>query len=433
MREGDLRAASLKRQLGLLDSLSIGLGAIIGAGIFVLIGIAAGLAGPAVLLAVLISCLSATFTALSFAELASALPKAGGVYEYGRALIHPIVGFLMGWMWVAGNIILSATASQGFGYYLSALVPVVDYKAAAAMLVIAVSVVNALGTRLSAGVNNVLVVAKTAVLLFLVGVGLWRVEFSNFTPFVPHGFTRVLEATALFYFAYIGFPRVSALAEEVKDPEKNLPKAILFALWISALIYLLVTYTAVGVSGWVKLSESKAPLETVARQLGIPWVVGVGGLLATLSVVLTSVMGQSRVFFAMARNGEIPTFLARVHERFKTPFYAVALSSVVMLVLVLTIDITGLAMSTSFLILMSHVFTNIAAFQLYRRRVEAPFKAPSRPLHCVLGMSMSLLLALSVERRAQIFGAAIAAAGVAWYSFYVNSVKKGLFRFLKPG
>ena len=135
----------LKKELSLLDALSIGLGAIIGAGIFVLIGIAAGMAGPAVVLAVIIAGISASFTALSFCELGSALPRAGGVYEYGHTLIHPLVGFLMGWMWVAGNIVLGATASQGFAFYLSFFIPGLDIHLVAALLVLLVTLLNILG------------------------------------------------------------------------------------------------------------------------------------------------------------------------------------------------------------------------------------------------------------------------------------------------
>ncbi|MEM1848773.1 MAG: amino acid permease [Thermofilaceae archaeon] len=421
-------ATVLRRQLNLLDAVSIGLGAIIGAGIFVLVGIAAGLAGPAVLLAVVLSGVSATFTALSFAELGSALPKAGGIYEYGHTLIHPLVGFLMGWMWVSGNIVLGATASQGFGYYLTALAPQVDFRAAAAALVVAVTAVNILGAKLSARVNNVLVAVKVAALLFLVAVGVGRIDLSNFHPFAPKGFAPILEATALFYFAYIGFPRIAMIAEEVVEPERNIPRAILTALWTSATLYLLVTATAVGVAGWQRLSESNAPLEDVARMLGFSWIVGVGGLFATLSVVLTSVMGQSRVFFAMARNGEIPKTLSKVHPRLGTPVYTILLSGAIMLILVLSVDIKGLAMVTSFLVLLTHVLTNVADVVLWRRGRTPPFAAPLRPLHAILGAALSLVLAFSVEIRALVWGFVIIAAGAAWYYAWLglSREKEGL-------
>lgn len=418
------RDVMLKRQLNLLDALSIGLGAIIGAGIFVLVGTAAGLAGPAVLLAVILSSISATFTALSFAELGSALPKAGGIYEYGRTLIHPLVGFIMGWMWVSGNIVLGATASQGFGYYLSALVPQVDYRVAAATLVVAVTVVNLMGAKLSASVNNVLVAVKVAALLFLVSVGFSRINPGNFHPFAPRGLAPILEATALFYFAYIGFPRVAMIAEEVVEPERNIPRAIILALWISAALYLLVTATAVGVAGWQLLSQSHAPLEDVARLIGYSWIVGVGGLFATLSVVLTSVMGQSRVFFAMARNGEIPEALSWVHPKLGTPVYTILLSGSIMFFLVLTVDITGLAMVTSFLVLLTHTLTNIADIVLCKRCDPPPFKALFRPLHALAGAALSTVLTMSVERRALAWGIAITVAGAAWYLAWVEGRRK---------
>ncbi|ABL78910.1 APC family permease [Thermofilum pendens] len=414
-----------RRSLTLLDAVSVGLGAIIGAGIFVLIGIAAGLAGPAVVLAVLVSGLSASLTALSFAELGSALPRAGGVYEYGHTLLHPAVGFLMGWMWVAGNIVLGATASQGFGYYLSALVPSVNPRVAALALVVLVTLLNALGAKLSAVVNDVFVAVKVSVLLLLVAAGAALVKPENFQPFAPKGLLPVMEASALFYFAYIGFPRISTLAEEVKDPEKNIPRAILLALAVSAALYALVAVVAVGVAGYEALASSNAPLEEVARRVGVGWVVGVGGLVATFSVVLTSVMGQSRVFYAMARNREIPDKIAEINEKLGTPVYSVLLSGTVMLVLVALFDISRLAMVTSFLVLVSHVLTNVADVKLYLDGVDPPFRSPLRPWHAVAGAFTSLLLSLSVEKTALAMGLAVIAAGALWFFAYTRAQHGG--------
>jgi APA family basic amino acid/polyamine antiporter len=287
-------------------------------------------------------------------------------------------------------------------------------------LVALVTLLNALGTKLSASVNNVFVAIKVGVLVLFSALGLLNLNLGNFDPFAPHGFAPVLQAAALFYFAYIGFPRIAVLAEELKDPERDLPRAILTALWSSAVIYLLVSLAAVGVAGWERLAASKAPLEEVARVLGVGWVVGVGGLVATFSVVLTSVMGQSRVFFAMARNQEIPRTLSAVHPRLGTPIYSVLLSGSVMMALVLTLDISGLAMVTSFLVLLSHVLTNVAALRLYQLGRAPPFKAPLRPIHAAAGAILSAVLALSVEPRAQTFGCAILLAGATWYSLYTR-------------
>lgn len=410
----------MRRELSLIDSVSIGLGAIIGAGIFVLVGIAAGLTGPSVILSVILSSLSASFTALSFSELGAALPKAGGVYEYGHTLLHPLVGFIMGWMWVFGNIVLGATGSLGFGYYLSLFVPWLDYRVSSVLLILTVVVFNIAGAKLSALFNNIIVAGKVLTLILFSIIGLPKVKASNFSPFLPKGPAAVVSAAALFYFAYVGFPRISTMAEEVKDPEKNIPRAILIALGTSTLIYLLVTITAVGIAGWGRLSESPAPLGEVAKDLGIIWVVGIGGLLATFSVVLTSAMGQSRVFFAMARNEEIPRILSKIHPKLRTPVYSILFSGCIMAILALTVDVSGLATLTSFLVLASHVLTNLADLRLYRKKIEAPFKAPFRPLHALTGLATSFVLMLSTGAWAIAAGSLIVLFGVVWYILYAK-------------
>ncbi len=410
----------LRRELGLIDSVSIGLGAIIGAGIFVLVGIAAGMAGPSVVLSVILSALSASFTALSFSELGAALPRAGGVYEYGHTLLHPLAGFVMGWMWVFGNIVLGATGSLGFGYYLSLFAPWLDYRASAMLLILTVVALNIAGSKLSASLNNAIVAGKVLTLVLFSIVGLPRIKVDNFSPFLPKGPAAVVSAAALFYFAYIGFPRVSTMAEEVKEPERTIPMAILIALGTSTLIYLLVTVTAVGVAGWERLSRSTAPLGEVAKDLGIGWIVGVGGLLATFSVVLTSAMGQSRVFFAMARNREIPEILSKLHPKLGTPIYSILFSGCVMTTLALTVDVSGLATLTSFLVLASHVLTNLADIRLYAERIEAPFKAPFRPLHALIGLTTSAVLMLSTGAWAVTAGSLVVLFGVVWYTLYTK-------------
>ena len=409
----------LKRQLNFLDALSVGLGAIIGAGIFVVIGLAAGMAGPAVVLSVIIAGVSASFTALSFAELGASLPKAGGVYEYGHTLLHPVVGFFMGWMWVSGNIVLGATASLSFGYYLASAFPGISPKVGAVVLIIFVTIVNIVGVKLSAGVNNLLVAGKVLVLIIFASIGLLNVNPIYFQEFMPKGLLPVVTASALFYFAYIGFPRISTMAEEVVNPEKNIPRAILGSLFISMAIYITTAVAAVGLVGYEALAGSSAPIATAAEKLGLKGLVEAGALLATFSVVLTSAMGQSRVFFAMARNDEIPYSLASVSERFSTPVNSIILSGVIMLVLALTIDISGLASFTSFSVLFTHIFTNIAAIILYRRdtpRVSYAFKG--RPIHAYIGALLSLILCLSLGLQTLIAGMANLALSIMWFYGY---------------
>ncbi|MEM1516197.1 MAG: APC family permease [Thermofilum sp.] len=410
----------LQRQLSLLDAVSVGLGAIIGAGIFVLIGIAAGIAGSGVLLAVVLSGVSATFTALSFCELGAALPRAGGPYEFGHTLISPFTGFMMGWLWVSGNIVLGATASLGFGSYLSSAFPEIPVKAAALGLIALVTLLNVLGAKLSASVNNLIVVLKLLALVAFSAAGLPRVQPANLSGVLDKGLLAVVQASGLFYFAYIGFPRITTLAEEVKDPERNIPRAILLALAVSSTIYLLVAVTAVGTVGWVRLSSSQAPLAEAAEELGLKPLLYAGGLLATFSVVLTSVMGQSRIFFAMARNMEMPYTLSKLHSRFRTPAYTVLLSGAVMAFLVLTIDLASLASLTSFCVLITHILTNYAALRLERASLRVRYDVRGVPIHSYAGMLLSTALTLSLLGSAASLGAAVVLIGALWYATYTK-------------
>jgi len=419
----------LRRKLGLWDAVSIGLGAIIGAGIFVLIGIASGMAGPAVIFSVIISGVSATFTALSFAMLGAAFPRAGGVYEYGHELLSPPLGFVLGWTWIFGNIVMGATASLGFGYYLASLYSAIPFKIGAIMLVFIVVLLNIAGIKQAAIVNNLIVVAKIGVLLLFILVGLPRIQLSKFEEFFPNGIIPVFQAAGLFYFAYIGFPRISTVAEEIKDPEKNIPRAIMLALSISTAIYLLTSVTALGLVGYEALSGSPTPIGDAAKILGLSGIVEVGAFLAIFSVVLTSVMGQSRIFFAMARNGEVPQVLSRVHGKLETPIYSILLSGAIMAILVLTVDISSLASLGSFCILFTHVFANCSALRLYNSPIRKNVKAYLQPFSSIIGLSMSILLLFSLGATIIAWGFMVCITGLLWYFVYKKlSVGKS-----KPG
>ncbi len=417
---------TLKRKLGLLDATSIGLGAIIGAGIFVVIGIAAGMAGPSVVLSVVIAGVSATFTAFSFAELAPAMPRAGGIYEYGHEMISHSVGFLMGWLWVAGNIVLGATASLGFGNYLSSIFGFIPAKLGALGIIVLVMLVNAIGIKQSALLNDVLVIAKVGVLILFILVGLPNIQLSNFNNPFPNGLLPVIQAASLFYFAYIGFPRIATTAEEVMEPEKTIPQAILTALTLSTLIYFFTSATAVGLIGYQRLGASPTPIADAADTLGLRDIAEVGALMATFSVILTSVMGQSRVLFAMARNDEMPESLSRIHSKFDTPVYSILLSGLMMAILSLSLDLTGLASLGSFCVLTTHVLTNYSAFKLFRRTPPSDlhFKAPLRPLHSIAGGLLSLALMVSLPLGTIAVGLLVSAVGIVWFILYTRGFKK---------
>jgi len=248
MRKED-KKATLKRGIGLFDATAIGLGAIIGAGIFVVTGIAAGLAGPALIISMLISALIASFTAISFSKLSVALPKEGGVYEFAHEFISPLAGFIAGWMWIFSNVFVGAAVSLGFASYFVALYPYISVKIVAILVCLLFTILNAIGIRQSSLLNSILVSAKVLILLFFMTFGLFYLtahNSSNFVPFAPNGTFGVLQGSALIFFAYAGFARITILAEEVKDPTRTIPRSILLALGISTIIYLLTSFVAVG-------------------------------------------------------------------------------------------------------------------------------------------------------------------------------------------
>ncbi|MGB9842695.1 MAG: APC family permease, partial [Candidatus Bathyarchaeales archaeon] len=221
--------AALKRSLGLFDATAISLGAIIGGGIFVVTGIAAGLAGSALVVSMILAAVIAAFTALSFAELTAWQPVEGSVYEYARQLISPFAGFLAGWMWLLSNTFTGAAVALGFAYYFTAMLPALPSKVVAAVLCIAFTALNFVGARQSALLNNILVAAKVLILIFFIILGACYTSPANFAPFEPFN-VGVLYGACFIFFAYIGFARVAVLAEEIKDAKRNVPRAMLLSL-----------------------------------------------------------------------------------------------------------------------------------------------------------------------------------------------------------
>ena len=356
----------LKRSIGLWSAVAINVGAIIGGGIFVVTGIVAGYAGSALVISMVIAGIIAFITAWSFAKLTAWQPVEGGVYEYGRQLVSPYTGFLAGWMWLVANTFTGAAVSLGFAFYLKAAFPSLPTVVVAAVLCLAFTGLNLVGAKESTRVNNVLVAIKLAVLAFFVLFGLLHVNGGNFNPFVPLS-SGVLYGTFFIFFAYGGFARVSVIAEEVKDAKQNVPRALLLSLGISMVVYVLVGLVAVGLLGPVGLAGSSSPLSSAIGVTGSTLavqVVAVGGLVATASVLLTAILGVSRMAYSMARRNDLPSALARLHHRFLTPYYAILVSGVLMAVLVLFVDLTRVVAISTFALLFNYSITNIAAYKL---------------------------------------------------------------------
>ena len=403
----------LKRSIGLWSAVAINVGAIIGGGIFVVTGIVAGYAGSALIVSMIIAGIIAFITAWSFAKLTAWQPVEGSVYEYGRQLVSPYAGFLAGWMWMVANTFTGAAVSLGFAYYLTSAFPSLPTGYVAAALCLGFTGLNLVGAKESATVNNALVAIKLAILGFFVVFGVFHVNAGNFIPFVPLS-SGVLYGTFFIFFAYGGFARVAVVAEEVKDAKRNVPRAMLLSLGISMVVYILVGLVAVGLLGPVGLAGSPSPLSaaigTTGNSLAVQ-IISVGGLVATASVLLTSILGVSRMAYSMARRNDLPSALARLHSRFFTPYYAILVSGVLMAVLVLFVDLNRVVAISTFALLFNYSITNVAAFKLKNGRSWRRFV----PLLGLTTCLMLLAFVLFASPEAWLVGVVFLAAGTLYY------------------
>jgi APA family basic amino acid/polyamine antiporter len=360
----------LKCSIGLWSAVAINVGAIIGGGIFVVTGIVAGYAGSALVVSMVIAGVIAFITAWSFAKLTAWQPVEGGVYEYGRQLVSPFAGFLAGWMWLVANTFTGAAVSLGFAYYLTEAFPRLPTGIVAAAMCMIFTGLNLVGAKESTRINNILVTVKISALAFFVAFGVSHMNLGNFSPFVPLS-SGVLYGAFFIFFAYGGFARVSVIAEEIKDAKHNVPRALLYSLGISMVVYVLVGLVAVGLLGSDGLASSTSPLSSaiaVTRNSLAVQIIAVGGLVATASVLLTAILGVSRMAYAMARRNDLPSALSRLHHRFLTPYYAILATGALMAVLVLFVDLKSVVAVSTFALLFNYCITNIAAFKLKNGR-----------------------------------------------------------------
>ncbi len=402
----------LKREIGLFGATALGIGAIIGSGIFIVTGIVAGIAGPAMIASVLIAGAIALFSALSVAELGAYLPEEGGTYAYARALISPLAGFVAGWIWIFSNIFVGAAVSLGFAHYFVTLVPQVPLKAIATIVCLVFIAINLAGVKESTIFNNLLVTVKVVVLLFFVLFGLTFTAGSNFLPFAPAGTPGILSGAALIFFAYTGFARVTIVAEEVKEPKTTVPRSILLALGISTVVYIIVSIVATGLVGAPALAHSGSPLADAIRITGSPAAVAViagGAMVATASVLLTTVLGISRLVFAMARNSDLPSRLSAVNPRSGTPHYAILATGACMIAATLLADLALVVAVSTFAMLVFYFIGNIAAILLPENHRQYPRIVP------LIGAASCIGLAFFLGTDAWLIGIAGLMIGLAWY------------------
>ncbi len=425
--------AELNRSLGFWGAAGIGIGAIIGTGIFVLIGVASGIAGPAVILSFIVAGIVALLTGLSTAELSSFIHESGGSYIYTTKAFGAFPGFVVGWMKSFDYIVGASAVSVGFAAYFTYFVGI---PATTATLVIVatlwpllLTLLNLKGIQEASWTNNLLVALKILALLIFIAVCasalLVSGNFSNYHPFFPKGLSGVMSGAAIIFFAFIGFNTIAIMAEEVKDPEKNVPRAILFAFAVCTLIYIGVSIVAVGVVNWELLGSSSAPLEfalkTVTDNVFILQFVALSALFATTSVIMASIMGGSRALFAMARRGVLPKTLSKI-SRQNVPAFTILFCGLIISGIVLFTggNLEWLASLFNFGTLLTFIFINLSLLKLRRTMPDAKrsFKVPLYPYIPIIATISCIALAFYLNSNAVITACVFLIVGIVVY--YLN-------------
>lgn len=416
------------RDLGLFDATMIGVGAMIGAGIFVLTGIAAGEAGPASILAFGLNGVVTLLTAFAYAELASAIPRAGGGYSFVRMAFPGATGFIAGWMlWFAYTVACSLYALGFAGYFWEFFLKYFPQVASLAMgvasehsalLIITVLIgslfvwLNVRGAEVTGKTENILTVSKLIILCIFIFFGIKQIFFqsdpitTNLTPFFPKGFGGVLLAMGLTFIAFEGYDLIATVAEEIKEPEKNIPRATFIALSMTVVIYLLILFVSLvaidsaNEPSWQFLGKFKETAIVRAAENFMPaigvLVIVFGGLLSTMSALNATVMAASRVSFSMGRDLLLPKKMSEIHRERRTPYIAIITTGFILLIMAITLPIEAVGSAASLIFLLTFALVNLSVIVLRRKYPEIPrrYKVPLYPVIPVAGFLLNIFLAL---------------------------------------
>jgi APA family basic amino acid/polyamine antiporter len=436
----------LRKELGPLDLIVFGVGVIIGAGIFVLTGIVAATnSGPALALSFLIAAVACGLAALCYAEFASTVPVAGSAYTFSYATFGELIAWIIGWDLALEFTIGAAALSVGFSGYLQSLlegtpleVPasmgsaadgVIDLPAVVIALVVMAMLVR--GTKFSSRVNQVVVAIKLAVVAAVIVVGFAYVTPSNWTPFIPesqpvgdsgggfeqtplittllgiepavYGLGGVIAGAAVVFFAFIGFDVVATTAEEARNPQKDVPIGILGSLAIVTVLYAAVSLVVTGVQNYSDIDpDDAAPLATAFEAVGVDWMgdlISVGACIGLVVVAMILMLGQTRVAFAMGRDGLLPVWISKVHPTFGTPYRITLITGFVVALLAGFLDLTTLADLVNIGTLFAFILVSIGVVILRRTRPDLPraFRTPIAPVVATLSTIMCLYLMLNLK------------------------------------
>ncbi|MGB9032475.1 MAG: amino acid permease [Acidobacteriaceae bacterium] len=437
-------AHTLRRTLGPINLITLGIGAIIGAGIFVLTGTAAAqFAGPAVVLSFVVAGVGCVFAGLCYAEFASMIPIAGSAYTYGYTTLGELTAWVIGWALCLEYAFGAATVAVGWSGYVSSLlgyfgvhVPFNPTPALAITLfghafsakvdifalcaIVVVIVILVVGVKESANFNSAAVMIKVSVVLFFIGIatiyafGHWHHMMANWHPFIPqnqghfgaYGWSGIMRAGSVVFFAYIGFDAVSTAAQEARNPQKDLPFGILGSLIICTVLYIIVAGLLTGLKPYATLN-TPSPVADGAAAIGATWgvcLIDLGAIAGLASVMLVMILGQTRVLFTMSRDGLLPKWVGTIHPRFRTPWLVTIATGVLVAFLAAFFNITFLGQLVSLGTLLAFTIVCLGVWVMRKQQpdVPRPFRTPWVPLVPILGMIISLALMVSSDTPAKI-------------------------------
>ena len=420
--------SELKRHIGLFQLTMYGVGLTLGAGIYVLIGEAAGFTGNSMWISFGLAAIVAVFAGLSYAELSTLFPKAAAEYVFVKnAFKSEFIGFLIGWLTVITSMIVGATVALGFGGYFSQFLDI-PITLSAILLLVILSVVSFIGIKQSAWANTIFALVTIAGLGIIIFLGL-TAEVSEPVDYfdTPNGMTGIVLAFVLIFFAFIGFEDMANVAEEVKRPKKTLPRAIILSIIITAVIYILVSLSSVRVLNWEELGQSSAPLADIAtRGLGLEGGIAmtVIALFATASTVLITMVAGARILYGMAKAGSLPSIFGKVHSKTGTPWIAVIGILVTSVAFSFVGDIVIVANIVVFAIVITFAMVNLSVILLryVRPDEDRPFRVPLNigkfPILPLFGFIITVYMAMQFELEIILVGIGIIVVGCIFYLLY---------------
>lgn len=445
MLAASAKPGGLKKVLGPTDLILLGIGAIVGTGIFVLTGTGAVTAGPALTISFIVAAMACCFAALCYAEFASTVPVAGSIYTYSYATLGEFVAWMIGWDLLLEYGLATSTVAVGWSGYFQSLMsgfglvlpdaltaapgarPGVDtlFNLPAFLIMIALTAMLSLGMRESARVNNVMVIIKTGVVLLFIAVGVGHVRPENWEPFMPYGMGGVMSAAALVFFAFIGFDAVTSAAEEVKNPKRDLPIGIIGSLVVCTILYVVVAAIMTGIVPHLDFKGVDHPVSLALQVAGENWVAGFVDLAAILgmsTVILVMAYGQTRILFAMSRDGLLPSKLSTVHPKYGTPFFATWLVGIIFGLIAAVVPLNVLAELVNIGTLAAFTLVSIAVIVLRKKRPDLPraFRCPGVPVIPGLAIVFCLVLMSFLSWHTWLAFATWLAIGAAVYFGYAR-------------